>query len=72
MAKGIVKIKEDFCKSCELCVSVCPTKILAIDTERINSKGDNPIYVTDMDKCIACANCARVCPDLVFEIEKIK
>ena len=28
MAKGRVEVREDYCKSCGLCVEVCPKKVL--------------------------------------------
>ncbi len=70
MAKGRVFFEQDLCKGCNLCVSVCPTKILAIDTTILNAKGYHPAYVADPDNCIACANCGMVCPDLVITVEK--
>ncbi|MGI6764102.1 MAG: 4Fe-4S dicluster domain-containing protein [Anaerovoracaceae bacterium] len=63
MAKGMVKFDKERCKGCELCVSVCPVKIIALDETRINSKGFRPACVLDADKCIGCANCAIMCPD---------
>ena len=71
MAKGFVKISEDYCKSCELCISVCPKKILKIDSEKVNSKGYYPVTVTNMDDCIACANCAKICPEIAISIGKL-
>jgi len=50
---------------------VCPKKIVALDTSRINAKGYNPAYVTDMDQCIACGFCAMMCPDLVIRVDRI-
>jgi 2-oxoglutarate ferredoxin oxidoreductase subunit delta len=70
MAKGVVFFKEDFCKSCELCVSVCPQKILELNLEKINSNGYYPVIVTDAELCIACANCARICPEIAINIGK--
>lgn len=70
MAKGIIFINEEKCKSCELCVSVCPKKILEITTERINSKGYYPSMITDMDSCIACMSCGRICPEIAITIGK--
>lgn len=70
MAKGRVFFDQDLCKGCSLCISVCPTKILAIDLEVLNAKGYHPAYVENPDNCIACANCAMVCPDLVITVEK--
>lgn len=68
--KGKLDIDQDRCKGCSLCVSVCPVKILEIDTETVNKKGYNPIKCIDMDKCIGCTSCGLICPDLVFEIER--
>lgn len=63
MAKGLVKFNEERCKGCELCVSVCPVKILKLHETNINSKGYRPACVIDAEKCIGCANCALICPD---------
>ena len=63
-------INEKVCKGCTLCVTVCPKKIVQIDRARLNEKGYNPAYVTDMDQCIACAMCAMICPDSAITVEK--
>jgi 2-oxoglutarate ferredoxin oxidoreductase subunit delta len=70
-AKGVVTFDTDRCKGCELCVSVCPVDIVAINTTQINKKGYHPATVTDPDKCIACANCAVMCPDVVIRVERV-
>ena len=69
--KGRVTFQEDLCKGCGLCVSVCPVKIISLDTDRINAKGYHPATVDEMDKCISCANCATMCPDLVITVERL-
>ena len=48
-----VTIFENTCKGCGLCVTVCPKKILYMDTSSINSKGSNPARVSDEEKCIS-------------------
>lgn len=58
------------CKGCQLCVAVCPKKIVVIDEEVFNSKGFHPATVKEQDKCIGCAFCAIMCPDCVIEVEK--
>jgi len=68
MAK--VSFREDRCKGCGLCVSVCPKKILKLDKTRLNSKGYHPIYCADQASCIGCAFCAVQCPDSVITVEK--
>lgn len=69
--KGRVTFQEDICKGCELCTTVCPVNILAMDRSRINAKGYYPARVTDQDKCIACASCAIICPDQVITVERL-
>lgn len=70
MAKGRVTIREDRCKGCGLCVSVCPKKILALDKNVINQKGYHPSSCINPDECIGCANCAMICPDCVITVER--
>ena len=68
--KVILEFDRDRCKGCELCISVCPRHILALDTAAANKKGYYPAALTDPDSCIACASCARICPDSVITIYK--
>lgn len=70
MAKNKVAFDEEYCKGCELCVNVCPVKIVHLNSEKINSKGYHPATVTEMDKCVGCSNCAIICPDSVITISK--
>ncbi|NLM36727.1 MAG: 4Fe-4S dicluster domain-containing protein [Firmicutes bacterium] len=63
-----ITIDEERCKGCELCVSVCPKKILGM-SERLNSQGYHFVE-TIGDGCIGCAFCARICPDVVIEVYK--
>ena len=60
----------DRCKGCELCVMVCPKKILALDTHTVNKKGYHPACIVDQSACIACASCAKTCPDSIITVEK--
>lgn len=64
-----VIVREDRCKGCELCVSVCPRQILVM-SEDINQKGFRFAVITDATKCIGCAFCARMCPDVAIEIRR--
>jgi len=69
--RGSLTFEEDLCKDCGLCVSVCPTKILTLDSEKLNKKGYHPVGVIEPENCIACINCALICPDLVITVEKL-
>ena len=68
---GRVKFDENKCKGCELCTTVCPVKIVTLDTERINVKGYHPATVKEMEKCTGCSSCAKICPDVVITVERI-
>lgn len=70
--RGKVSFKQDLCKGCELCTTVCPVKIVKM-SDGLNAKGYHPSIVAeeDMHKCIACAFCAMICPDCAIEVEKI-
>lgn len=68
MAKVI--FKEDKCKGCKLCTTVCPKHIVTMAADRINAKGFHPATVIETEKCIGCAFCATMCPDCVITVMK--
>jgi 2-oxoglutarate ferredoxin oxidoreductase subunit delta len=59
---------EALCKGCELCVTICPTKILKLDTTRVNLRGYHPAIVYNLMECSGCASCAKICPDSVITV----
>lgn len=61
----------DYCKSCNLCVKVCPKDIIFIG-EKLNGQGYLAAEVTEQDKCISCALCAQICPDTVISVYRPK
>lgn len=69
MAKGKLTFEYAKCKGCELCVYVCPVKILELNMESVNIKGYNPVRCINIEKCIACGSCAIMCPDSVIKVE---
>jgi 2-oxoglutarate ferredoxin oxidoreductase subunit delta len=64
-----VSIDEQRCKSCGLCVSVCPVKILII-SDRLNARGFRPAQCMAQEKCTSCSSCVLVCPDVAIELHR--
>lgn len=67
---AIVSFDQERCKGCELCATVCPKHIVAMEQTVTNTKGYHPATITDLSQCIACGSCARICPDSIITIEK--
>jgi 2-oxoglutarate ferredoxin oxidoreductase subunit delta len=61
---------ENLCKGCELCITVCPTKILKLDTTRVNSRGYFPAIIYNLAECSGCGSCAKICPDSVITVHR--
>ncbi len=55
------------CKSCDICVSVCPSGTLAmkVDVSTVNGKIINVAYP---DSCIGCGDCELTCPDFAIHV----
>ncbi len=62
-----VRILDEYCKGCELCISVCPKDVLVL-SERFNKKGLKVAEVHRAEACTGCMNCAVICPDVAIEI----
>ncbi len=67
---GKVVFDERRCKGCELCMLVCPRKIISMKETR-NERGYRPATVLEMAKCTGCAICAQMCPDAVIEVYRL-
>ena len=69
--KGTIKILEDSCKGCGLCIEACPLKLIGISS-KINAFGYKSIEHLDPEgKCTACKMCAIMCPDMAIEVFKL-
>lgn len=64
-----VEVISELCKSCGLCINVCPKQVLKIG-ETANKKGYYFVEVGSPDQCIGCALCGMVCPDIALKIYK--
>lgn len=64
-----VYIDKELCKSCKICINICPKKVFEI-THKVNKKGYNYVDATRAEECISCGKCEMSCPDFVIHIEK--
>ena len=61
-----IKIDYTKCKSCYLCVDVCPKKLIK-KSNIIGKTGEAIVeFKDDNNECIGCAQCALVCPDIAI------
>ena len=65
---GKIVIDAERCKSCGLCIAVCPKHSIEISTES-NRSGYFPAQAKNSD-CTGCACCAIVCPEGIIEVSR--
>lgn len=63
-----LKINEEYCKGCKLCILACKRNVLSIG-EQSNTKGYRYV-VAKAEDCIACKACTVMCPEAAIEIYK--
>lgn len=55
------------CKACDICVSVCPSGVLAMQYE-ISSTLGAMITIEHPEACIGCSECELSCPDFAIYV----
>jgi 2-oxoglutarate ferredoxin oxidoreductase subunit delta len=65
-----IKVDNETCKGCELCIRACPKKILRLSPTVFNLKGYNPAECMDNAQCTGCRSCALTCPDVAITVYK--
>jgi len=56
-----IEIDSVWCKSCDICVKVCPERCLALNAEHI-------AYVKTPEACTGCHVCEWLCPDFAITV----
>jgi NAD-dependent dihydropyrimidine dehydrogenase PreA subunit len=57
-----IAIDESGCRACNLCVEICPTDVLEMDS------GGDIAKVVRIDDCIGCTSCMYLCPSRCLEV----
>lgn len=56
-----LEINPAWCKSCDICVKLCPERCLALDAEQI-------AYLKNPEACTGCHICEWLCPDFAISV----
>lgn len=56
-----LEITEAWCKSCDICVKLCPERCLRLNAERI-------VELAQPEKCTGCRLCEFLCPDFAIRV----
>lgn len=65
-----IKIDKTKCKSCYLCIDVCPQKCIQKSSE-IGKTGECVAEFLPDNNCLGCKQCAIVCPEVaIVEVYK--
>ncbi len=66
-----IKLDKTKCKSCYLCIDVCPKGCIK-KSDEIGKTGEVTAEFKDSEnKCLGCAQCAIVCPEIAI-VEVVK
>lgn len=63
MTKYSVELFRKMCKSCQLCMFICPKQVF-----KVNERGQ--VVVDNDEVCIGCMQCYNICPDFALEVTK--
>ncbi|MDD5009933.1 MAG: 4Fe-4S binding protein [Syntrophorhabdaceae bacterium] len=67
--KGAIRIEQERCKGCLLCIEFCPKKAIFL-SNILNSKGYFVASFEESRECTGCATCAIMCPEVAIEVFK--
>jgi len=56
-----LEITPEWCKSCDICVKLCPERCLVLNAERV-------VELAKPDKCTGCRLCEWLCPDFAIRV----
>lgn len=66
---AMIKVENNFCKGCGICIVNCAKKCLDL-SEDFNLFGNRYCIQTQPDKCTGCKICGIMCPDSAISVFK--
>lgn len=63
----MIKVKEDWCKGCNICIDRCPVDALE-ESDKLNRRGIRPPRLKKDNNCNYCRLCELICPDLAITV----
>jgi 2-oxoglutarate ferredoxin oxidoreductase subunit delta len=64
-----IRLNQDWCKGCYLCLEICPQKVFEKSLE-VSDKGFHAVEIVHPERCTRCLLCERICPDLALDVKK--
>lgn len=55
------------CKACDICASVCPAGVIAMQADPTSTLG-SMVVIIEADSCIGCMECELSCPDFAIHV----
>ncbi|WP_202319210.1 4Fe-4S dicluster domain-containing protein [Archaeoglobus neptunius] len=72
MGKNVeIHVNRAFCKGCNICIEVCPTRVFEISKD-LSERGVHYPVPENSDKCTICRRCEIMCPDFALSIEEVR
>lgn len=66
---NMIKIDEELCKGCAICITFCPKKVFDTSNQ-INNRGYYLPIIVRINDCTYCKFCELLCPEFAIIIEK--
>ena len=63
----MIKVNEDWCKGCSICIERCPKNALE-ESDKLNKRGVRPPRLKKINECNYCRLCELLCPDLAITV----
>jgi 2-oxoglutarate ferredoxin oxidoreductase subunit delta len=63
----MIKVNEDWCKGCKICIERCPVNALE-ESDKLNRRGVRPPRLKKVNECNYCRLCELLCPDLAITV----